>query len=94
MEKKDAPRPLDAVKETRGAQDLLLETSGRCMALEFAIRVLIDTHPDAAKIAATWRARSDELIEAAMQSPIYTQNASYNKGMNTTLGRLALFLQD
>jgi len=89
MESKDAPKPLAVAKADEAKQDLLLETAGRCMAYEFALKVLMETHPNAGKLAATWRTRSDELIEAAMQSPIYTQHMSYSKGMNTTLGRLA-----
>jgi len=93
MEKKNAPSANAGANEAMGVQDLLLETAGRCMAYEFALKVLIETHPDAKRFAATWHAHTDELIEAAMESPIYTQNASYNKGMNTALGRLALFLR-
>lgn len=94
MEKKDAPSANAAANEALAAQDLLLETAGRCMAYEFALKVLIETHPNAEKFASTWHARSDQLIEAAMESPIYTQNVSYNKGMNTALGRLALLLRE
>lgn len=94
MERKDAPSASAAANEALGAQDLLLETAGRCMAYEFALKVLIETHPDAKRLAATWHVRSDQLIEAAIQSPIYTQNVSYSKGMNTTLGRLALLLAE
>jgi len=94
MEAKDAPTPGDAPRSINTTHDLLLETAGRCMAYEFAIKVLIATHTDAKKLAAIWRQRCVELIEAAMESPIYAQSQSYSSGMNTTLGRLAQFLLD
>lgn len=93
MEKKDAPQPLAVAKANEASQDLLLEIAGRCMAYEFALKVLIETHPDAGKFAAIWQTRSEQLIESAIESPIYTQNASCSKGMNTTLGRLAGLLR-
>ncbi len=94
MEKKDASDSGNLTPVLSTGHDLLLETAGRCMAYEFALKAIIATHPDAKALAALWRQRSAELIEAAMESPVYYQNASYSTGMNAALGRLAVFLQD
>lgn len=89
MEKKDAPAP----GSSQPMSNLLFETAGRCMAYEFALKVLIATHPDAKGCASTWIEGSAQLIEAAMQHPLYTENVAYRNGLNEALGRLAMFAE-
>lgn len=94
MEKKDAPSTDAVMREAMAMQDLLLETAGRCIAFEFAFKVLIETHPEPEKLAAAWREHSEELIEAALRNPACQRFPAYSMGMNTSMANLGQALGD
>jgi len=81
------------MEPVNNATDLLLDTSGRVMAMEFALKVIIATHPEPAKLAARWREQATKLIDVAMDNPLYATNASYRDGLNGTLERLSQHLK-
>lgn len=72
--------------------DLLLNTAGRVVALEFALKALIETHPDLSRLRSVWDAQSAALIDAGMESPLYSQVSSFRNGMNEQLAGLTRFL--
>lgn len=89
MEKKDASLSSGA----QASSDLLLETAGRMVAVEFALKVLISTHPAPEQLAALWREHAPLLIDAGLENPLYQANASFRNGLNSQLERLAAFLK-
>lgn len=93
MEKKDAPSADAAASEAMAMQDLLLETAGRCVAFEFALKVLIETHPEPQKLAAAWREHSEELIEAALRNHFCQRSRAYSTSMNTSMANLGQALR-
>jgi len=89
MEKRDAPSMENGATDA----DLLLETSGRMVAIEFALKIIISTHPEPERLAALWREHAPLLIDAGLENPVYQTQASYRNGLNSQLERLAVFLK-
>jgi hypothetical protein len=72
--------------------DLLMRTAGALVALEFAVKALIETHPDRARLNAVWNQHSTDLIDAGMENPLYSQVSSFRDGVNGQLARLTALL--
>ncbi|PMQ04190.1 hypothetical protein DyAD56_15995 [Dyella sp. AD56] len=65
---------------------------GRVVAMEFALKVLISTHPDPEKLAAVWRARVPDLVDAGSESPETVHDPEFREGLTRQLQLLGSHL--
>jgi hypothetical protein len=72
---------------------LPVQNAARIMALEFAVRVLIKTHPALSEFAATWREQSSSWVDAAMDSQYEGKSLEFVGALNAQLQRLAMHFQ-
>lgn len=67
----------------------LLAANGRVAALEYAVQVLIATHPDHAKLEHVWSGQLPERIESAMEQPAHQLHPAFREAMHQKLAELS-----
>jgi hypothetical protein len=67
-------------------------TSARVLALEYAVQLLIATHPDRKALRGLWHALLPEQLDAWLQEPGYAANDVFRKGLHAQLARLGGYL--
>lgn len=80
--------------EKENSDGLLLDTAGRMTAVDFALKVLIATHPDREKFAAIWREQVTLLVDAGYENVWYRTYPAFQAGMQAQLRRLSVFVED
>ncbi|MGH8158395.1 MAG: hypothetical protein ACREPQ_09755 [Rhodanobacter sp.] len=74
------------------AQLIASITSGRVLALEYVVQLLIATHPERGKLRALWHGLLPEQLDQWSDEPGYAANDYMRKALHASLSQLGGYL--